>query len=106
MADRTGYLIIDERACGGFRNPEAKREFDVFNCCHCGRAYLKNPLRENPRHYCHKCSHQYVCDECYKVMQLPGYIHWSKAELKDLVMTGKAQIVGGSWIEPQLLWLR
>lgn len=107
MTEHFGHFIIDNRACGGYNTPGAVKEGDLMGCHHCGAQVVRNPERQaaNPRHYCWKCGGGFICDTCAYIAAQPGYVHISKMELKDLVMSGKAVIVGGDWQRPKLLFL-
>ena len=103
--DHLGHFIIDNRAAGGYNTPDAVVEGDLLGCHHCGAQVVRNPDRLRPRSHCFKCG-GFICDTCAYIMATdPDYVHRSKEELKQLVMSGKAVIVGGDWQRPKLLFL-
>jgi len=72
-----GYLMIDHRNSPGVTKEEIAKsgtpcaavpggvlfEADTYQCPHCQRIIIKNPLRTRPRKVCNKCMNV-VCDQC------------------------------------------
>lgn len=79
--NREGYLLIDHRyspglpASDGFDpeifGPGRTFESGMWQCSHCQRGIVKNPLRQRARAYCAKCDH-YICDNCETNRHLTG----------------------------------
>lgn len=72
-----GYVLIDHRESPGLTEAErieAKLsplmsigkgqlfEAPTFNCSHCSRLVIMNPLRDRARNVCFKCN-KYICDD-------------------------------------------
>lgn len=91
-----GYLLTDHRAGGGIpgtRYDTPLMEEATLWCSHCTGVQVKNPNRIRPRPYCKKCD-CYICDGCDYFRSQPDYIHRSFAEIRDLVTSGQAELVG------------
>jgi hypothetical protein len=58
----------------GTKGSDKVNEIPTFQCCHCNRTVVCNPLRQRPRHTCRKCM-GLTCDtpacqlECDPVMK-------------------------------------
>jgi len=110
-----GELVLDLRASPGIPAelapklgyaPQQVREGAVFEaatlgCPHCGSCVVLNPLRTRERAHCFKCD-AYICDGCAILMSQPDYVHSTIKELKDLVGSGKFEMIGGSTAQPVL----
>ena len=89
-----GLLVIDHRESPGI-TPEQARGFGpavgkgefletpTYNCVHCQRVVVMNPLRTRARVCCQKCD-DYVCDECEAARVLnPDILHRSFTQVME-----------------------
>ena len=110
---QSGYLLVDHSASPGLPedialqagyDPKMCREgkvyeADTMGCWHCPNVVLKNPFRTRDRHYCAKCSGNYICDPCAFRMTLPDYVHIPRKKAIDVFK--ESAMVDGT--PPQLL---
>ncbi len=107
--------MVDHRASPGIPadkalslgiNPNTVAEGRIFEtatllCNHCGRNFLRNPMRIRQRGWCSVCD-SYCCDECDAARRHPDYVHFTIRQLAELIACGKYE-VRGSLIRPRLI---
>jgi len=95
-----GWLLLDHSASPGIPVDIARKigldpklvaegkkvELATLACKHCGGAWIKNPDRKRPRGYCRFCDH-YICDGCKADSLLPGYVHRTKEDKFEAVLS-------------------
>jgi len=94
LARRLGYA--PEQVKGG-----AVFEAPTLGCPHCGSHVIMNPLRTRARAHCNKCD-MYICDFCDVARHEPDYIHRTIQQIKEMVMSGKFELSGGTMHRPIL----
>lgn len=79
-----GLLVVDHRESPGITHEQARGmgpavgkgqrlETPTYNCVHCQRVVVMNPLRTRARVFCQKCD-DYVCDECEAITTLHPHL--------------------------------
>lgn len=89
-----GLLVIDHRESPGLtpeqvqgRGPAVGKgqllETPTYNCVHCQRVVVMNPLRTRARIFCQKCD-DYICDDCEAMRVLnPDILHRSFTQIME-----------------------
>jgi len=99
--------MVDHRASPGISeakalsmglNPKHVAEGKLYEtatlgCNHCGRNFIRNPMRIRQRGWCSVCD-KYICDTCDAARRHPDYVHYTYRQLAELVMGGKYEIRG------------